>query len=103
MLNYNNSLFLPKDNELLEFNLRSFHDSAYDSFKIINMVLEKNGKLDTRYHVFCIPHPSKTISTNDKIPGRLNKIYIQNNNNYYEFKLKTDEARLLIRPNRILN
>ena len=103
LLEENNPLFLTKNNEFMEFYLRGLHDTTLESPRIVRMILEKNGKYDTKYHVFCVPHKSKVINENKKIASKLNKIYIQNNNNYYEFKLDTIGSELLFKLNRLLN
>jgi len=97
------SFFINKSNDLFEINIRGLHDSVYDEYKIIKMVLEKNGKLDTRYHMLSIPHPSKIITNSDYIPSRLNKIYIYNDDNFYELKVKESNESLMIRLNRLIS
>ena len=101
-LDSQNPLFLNKTDDFLEINIRGLHQNVYDEYKIINMVLEKNGQLDTKYHILSIPHPSKTIAESNYIPSRLNKIYIRNQH-CHEFKIQSKNEILLIKANRILN
>ena len=103
VLDYINPLFIDKSDDFFELNIRGLHGSIYDSGKIINLDLEKNGRIDTKYHILFIPHPSKKIFNTDYIPSRLNKIYIQSRDEYCELKIKTKHEDVLVRLRRILN
>ena len=102
-LDYKTPLFIDKSDDFLEVNIRGVHRSIYDSGKIINLDLEKNGRIDTKYHILSIPHPSKKIFNTDYMPSRLNKIYIRSRDEYCELKIKTKHEDVLVRLKRILN
>ena len=102
LLNDNVPLLIDNLSGWLEFNLRGIHLSTVESPKIIRMTLLKNGKYNARYHVFCIPHPSTIISAKNKIPSKLNKIYIQSDSSNYLFHANNIESELLIRARRII-
>ena len=101
-LNYSKPLFLNNIEGLFEFNLRGLHDGLTDDPKIIQATLLKNGKRNARYHILSIPHPSKTINENNKIPGKLNKIYVESNQDNYLFHIEDEESDLLIKMNRFI-
>jgi len=101
LLDESKPLFLQNISDLLEFNFRGLHYDASNPSKIIRMNLIKNGRYDAKYHILSIPHPSKTIDAINRIPGKLNKIYIkQSDGNNYLFQLENSE--LLVRANRML-
>ena len=102
LLDNSNPLFLNEIEGLLEFNLRGLHDIVSDIPKIIKMTLDKNEKHNTRYHILSIPHPSKTVSQDNRIPSRLNKIYIQSNNDDYLFHIEDSKFDLLVKINKII-
>ena len=102
-LDATNPLFLDSQNStnLFEINLRGLHSTTDDMHKIITMALNKNGKLNARYHILSVPHPVKVIADMDYIPSRLNKIYIKADSSYYELNIKTKNETLLVRANKV--
>ena len=101
LLDESKPLFLQNSSDLLEFNFRGLHYGVFDPSKIITMNLIKNGRYDAKYHILSIPHPSKTIDAIDRVPSKLNKIYIkQSDGSNYLFQLEKSE--LLVRANRML-
>ena len=102
-LKVNQPLFLNDIDGLLEFNLRGLHENISSAPEIVKATLLKNGKENTKYHIWSSPHPSTTIVGDDRIPGKLNKIYIQLNQNNYLFNLQGDNSKeLFIKLNRFV-
>ena len=95
-------LFLNNIEGLFEFNLRGLHKHLNDAPKIIQVTLLKNGKKNALYHILSIPHPSKKINENKKIPSKLNKIYIQAEQDNYLFHIQQSDPDLLVRINKVL-
>ena len=82
--------------------MRGLHKHLNDAPKIIQVTLLKNGKKKALYHILSIPHPSKKINENKKIPSKLNKIYIQAEQDNYLFHIQQSDPDLLVRINKVL-
>ena len=99
---YKEDLSTDDIDEIFEFKLRGVHDSSIGDDKIIEAILLKNGKQDAKYHILSIPHPSKIINENDRIPGKLNKIYINADQDNCLFYIDDSDSELLVRIDRLL-
>ena len=107
-MNYSQPLFIDDVEGLFEFNLRGFHKSSLSKPKLIEAVLLKNGNRNTAYHIWSAPHPSTTIDSDSRVPGRLNKIYLYLNQNNYLFTVKSMNSdkemgsEMLVKVNRFI-
>ena len=97
-----NPLYFNDIEGLFELNLRGLHNRLTDSSKVIKTTLLKNGRKDTKYHILSIPHPSKILNEDNRIPGKLNKIYIDASQDNYFFHMEEFDSALIVRLNRIV-
>ena len=102
ILDNTNPFFLNQLSGSFEFNLRGLHEHLNKSTKIIQATLLKNGKKDALYHVLSIPHPSTTINESQKIPSKLNKIYLTSSEDNYLFHIQDYQSDLLVRINKVI-
>ena len=102
MLDNLNPLFLNNIEGLFELNLRGLHNHSTDSPRIIKTTLLKNGREEAQYYILSIPHPSKILNEDNRIPGKLNKIYINASQDNYFFHMGEFDSALIVRLNRII-
>ena len=102
VLDNSQPIFLNDTAGLFEFNLRGVHKYKFEDPDIIHASLIKNGKRDALYHILSIPHPSKEINQNKKIPGKLNKIYIKTDESNYLYNVLEPNSDLLVKMNKVI-